>query len=101
MPKNGFVMRFFGYARRGVGVVGAERSIQLSYGRITYLLSYHIFSFLQVPGGVFPHLLVFFLSIAPFCLLLFYIKYAIIWLPGTQVLPGEPFNRFAEMGCMV
>ena len=33
MPKNGLVMRFFGYARRGVGVVGAERSIQLSYGR--------------------------------------------------------------------
>lgn len=22
MPKNGLVMRFFGYARRGVGVVG-------------------------------------------------------------------------------
>ena len=33
MPKNGFVMRFFGCARWGVGVVGAERSIQLSYGR--------------------------------------------------------------------
>ena len=32
MPKNGFVMRFFGCARWGVGVVGAERSIQLSYG---------------------------------------------------------------------
>ena len=34
MPENGFVMRFFGCARRSVGVVGAERSIQLSYGRI-------------------------------------------------------------------
>ena len=33
MPKNGFVMRFFGYARRGVGVVGVQRSIQLSYDR--------------------------------------------------------------------
>jgi hypothetical protein len=33
MPKNGFVMRFFGCARWSVGVVGAERSIQLSYGR--------------------------------------------------------------------
>ncbi|WP_204659202.1 hypothetical protein, partial [Gemmiger formicilis] len=33
MPENGFVMRFFGCARRSVGVVGAERSIQLSYGR--------------------------------------------------------------------
>ena len=33
MPKNGFVMRFFSCARWGVGVVGAERSIQLSYGR--------------------------------------------------------------------
>ena len=28
MLKNGFVMRFFGCAQRGVGVVGAERSIQ-------------------------------------------------------------------------
>ena len=62
MPKNGFVMRFFGCARRGVGVVGAERSIQLSYGHrmvkarsgtIAYVLQYpfrvhrlfyHIFS---------------------------------------------------------
>ena len=34
MPKNGFVMRFFGGAQLPVGVVGAERSIQLSYGRI-------------------------------------------------------------------
>ena len=34
MPENGFVMRFFGCARWGVGVVGAERSIQLSYGRM-------------------------------------------------------------------
>lgn len=33
MPENGFVMRFFGCARRSVGVVGAERSIHLSYGR--------------------------------------------------------------------
>ena len=33
MPKNGFVMRFFGGAQLPVGVVGAERSIQLSYGR--------------------------------------------------------------------
>ena len=33
MPKNGFVMRFFSWARWGVGVVGAERSIHLSYGR--------------------------------------------------------------------
>ena len=33
MPKNGFVMRFFGCAQRSVGVVGAERSIHLSYGR--------------------------------------------------------------------
>ena len=28
MLKNGFVMRFFGCAQRGVAVVGAERSIQ-------------------------------------------------------------------------
>ena len=34
MPKNGLVMRFSDYTRAGVGVVGAERSIQLSYGRI-------------------------------------------------------------------
>ena len=34
MPKNGLFMRFFGCTRWGVGVVGAERSIQLSYGRI-------------------------------------------------------------------
>lgn len=33
MLKNGFVMRFFGFAQRSVGVVGAERSIHLSYGR--------------------------------------------------------------------
>ena len=33
MPKNGFVMRFFGCAQLPVGVVGAERSIHLSYGR--------------------------------------------------------------------
>ena len=33
MPKNGFVMRFFGCAQLPVGVVGAERSIQLSYRR--------------------------------------------------------------------
>ena len=33
MPKNGFIMRFFGCAQLPVGVVGAERSIQLSYGR--------------------------------------------------------------------
>ncbi len=33
MPKNGFVMRFFGGPQLPVGVVGAERSIQLSYGR--------------------------------------------------------------------
>jgi len=34
MPKNGFVMRFFSCAWWGVGVVGAERSIQLSYDRL-------------------------------------------------------------------
>ena len=34
MPKNGFVMRFFGGVQLSVGVVGAERSIQLSYGRM-------------------------------------------------------------------
>ena len=34
MPENGFVMRFFGCVQLPVGVVGAERSIQLSYGRI-------------------------------------------------------------------
>ena len=34
MPKNGLVMRFFGCSRWGVGVVGAERSIQLSYDRL-------------------------------------------------------------------
>ena len=33
MPENGFVMRFFGCARRSVGVVGVQRSIQLSYDR--------------------------------------------------------------------
>ena len=33
MPKNGFVMRFFSCARWGVGVVGVQRSIQLSYDR--------------------------------------------------------------------
>ena len=33
MPKNGFIMRFFGYVQLPVGVVGAERSIQLSYNR--------------------------------------------------------------------
>ena len=33
MPKNGFIMRFFGCVQLPVGVVGAERSIQLSYGR--------------------------------------------------------------------
>ena len=37
MPKNGFVMRFFFYFWRGVGVVGAERSIQLSYNRTPIL----------------------------------------------------------------
>ena len=31
MPKNGFVMRFFGCVQLPVGVVGAERSRQLSY----------------------------------------------------------------------
>ena len=40
MPENGFVMRFFGCARRSVGVVGAERSIQLSYGRLWMLMEY-------------------------------------------------------------
>lgn len=63
MPENGFVMRFFGCARWGVGVVGAERSIHLSYGRksaesrpartvsgtfdrtlLVHRLLYHIFS---------------------------------------------------------
>ena len=34
MPKNGFVMRFFGYAQLPVGVVGAERSRQLSYQKL-------------------------------------------------------------------
>ena len=34
MSKNGFVMRFFGCARWGVGVVGGQCSIQLSYGRL-------------------------------------------------------------------
>ena len=38
MPKNGFVMRFFGCARRGVGVVGVQRSIQLSYDRTFCLI---------------------------------------------------------------
>ena len=33
MLGNGFVMRFFGCARQSVGVVGAERSRQLSYQR--------------------------------------------------------------------
>lgn len=33
MAKNGFVMRFFGCARRGVGVVGAERSTLLRRAR--------------------------------------------------------------------
>ncbi len=33
MLKNDFVMRFFGCFQLPVGVVGAERSIQLSYGR--------------------------------------------------------------------
>ena len=36
MPKNGFIMRFFGCVQLPVGVVGAERSIQLSYDR-TYM----------------------------------------------------------------
>ena len=36
MPKNGSVMRFFSCARWGVGVVGAERSIQLSYDRTPF-----------------------------------------------------------------
>ena len=31
MPKNGFIMRFFGCVQLPVGVVGAERSIQLSH----------------------------------------------------------------------
>ena len=62
MPKNGLFMRFFGCAQLPVGVVGAERSIQLSYGHrmvkarsgtIAYVLQYpfrvhrlfyHIFS---------------------------------------------------------
>ena len=34
MPKNGFVMRFFGCAQLPVGVVGGQCSIQLSYDRI-------------------------------------------------------------------
>ena len=38
MPKNGFVMRFFGCARWGVGVVGVQRSIQLSYDRTFSLI---------------------------------------------------------------
>ena len=33
MPKNGFVIRFFGGAQLPVGVVGVQRSIQLSYDR--------------------------------------------------------------------
>lgn len=39
MPKNGLVMRFFGCSRWGVGVVGAERSIQLSYNRTPILIA--------------------------------------------------------------
>ena len=38
MPKNGFVMRFLGCAQLPVGVVGAERSIQLSYDRTYFLV---------------------------------------------------------------
>ena len=34
MLENGLFMRFFGCVQLPVGVVGAERSIQLSYGRI-------------------------------------------------------------------
>ena len=34
MPKNGFIMRFFGCVQLPVGVVGAERSYQLSYQRL-------------------------------------------------------------------
>lgn len=37
MPENGFVMRFFGCVQLPVGVVGAERSIQLSYNRTPIL----------------------------------------------------------------
>ena len=37
MSKNGFVMRFFGCAQRSVGVVGVQRSIQLSYDRTCFL----------------------------------------------------------------
>ena len=36
MLKNGFVMRFFGCCQLPVGVVGAERSIQLSYDRTPF-----------------------------------------------------------------
>ena len=36
MLKNGFVMRFFGCFQLPVGVVGAERSIQLSYDRTPF-----------------------------------------------------------------
>ena len=38
VPKNGLVMRFFGCFQLPVGVVGAERSIQLSYDRTSYLV---------------------------------------------------------------
>lgn len=38
MPKNGFVMRFFGCAQLPVGVVGVQRSIQLSYDRTFSLI---------------------------------------------------------------
>ena len=63
MPKNGLVMRIFGCCQLPVGVVGAERSIHLSYGRrsaesrpartvsgtfdrtlLVHRLLYHIFS---------------------------------------------------------
>ena len=51
MPKNGLVMRFFGYARWGVGVVGAERSIQLSYGRIATFYRCRQYNTTLFPGG--------------------------------------------------
>ena len=52
MPENGFVMRFFGCARRSVGVVGVQRSIQLSYDRTSMKIVAGANSFdeMQRPG---------------------------------------------------
>ena len=40
MPKNGLFMRFFGCVQLPVGVVGAERSIRLSYNRTPILIAH-------------------------------------------------------------